>query len=154
MCEKKRGKSQSAKVSCAFCFFCVFFGNGFVFLLFSRLFLAPPFLFFLFSLPSSLSLKNPFFPPTTTVHTHTGHEGLRKAMNDKTLALLPLFSQPHHHFTRPLPSTTLTTPLVLSGHAHCVPSLPTVSLTTTCKHLWSCNTNTPLLLLTQSQHPH
>ena len=41
-------------------------------------------------------------------------------MNDKTLALLPLFSSPHHHFTRPsLPSTTLTTPLVLSGHTHC-----------------------------------
>ena len=32
--EKKKGESQSAKVSCAFLFFVCFFGNEFVFLLF------------------------------------------------------------------------------------------------------------------------
>ena len=70
-------------------------------------------------------------------------------MNDKTLALLPLFSQPHHTIIShaSLPSTTtLTTPLVLSGLTHYVQPLSVVSSSMGHKHLWSCNSHTPLLL--------
>ena len=92
--EKKRGKSQSAKVSCAFCFLCVFFGNGFVFFLFSHFFLLLLFLLFLFSLPSLSFLQTP-----SSFHNnnspHTGHEDVRNAVNDKTLPFLPPFSANH-----------------------------------------------------------
>ena len=66
---------------------------------------------FWFSTLSSLSLnhfppKPPFLPSTQQQEfTHTPHEYARNAVNDNTLALF-LFTTPHHHFTRPLPSIT------------------------------------------------
>ena len=62
-------------------------------------------------------------------------------MNDKTLALLPLFSQPHHTIIShaPLPSTTT---LVLSGLSQSVQQQAMVSPSMVCKHLRSCNSAT------------
>ena len=79
---------------------------------------------FWFSTLSSLSLNHfppnhPSFPPLINNNSpHTPHEHARNAVNDNTLALL-LFTTPHHHFTRPFPSITLTTPLVLTAHSRC-----------------------------------
>ena len=121
-----------------------------MFLLFFPLFLAPPF----FCSSSSLCLlhissKLHLQPPQQS--TYTEYEDTRKAVNDKDTDTLALFSQPHHHFTRPLPSTT-------THHAtgpqcsltHCVQQMPISSLTMTCKHFWSCNTNTTAPILTVS----
>ena len=88
---KKRGESQSVKVSCGF---------------FRELQLD---LCFWFSTLSSLSLNHcppnhPSFPPLNNNSPHTPHEDAGNAVNDNTLALF-LFTTPHHHFTRPsLPS--------------------------------------------------
>ena len=72
-------------------------------------------LFLLF--PSTTFLQNnPSFPPLNNNTPYTPHEHVGNAVNDNALALF-LFTTPSFH--TPLPSITLTTPLVLTAHSLC-----------------------------------
>ena len=148
-CEKKRGEKSISQSELFLLFFVLFFGNGFVFLPFSPLFLAHPFLLFLFSLPFPLSSKFHPQPPHNT--PHAGHEDVRKAVNDKHWHSCPF--SPNH--TTPSFHTLPSLPPHSPRHwpsmvFRTVQPLPMVSPTRTCNHLWFWNSHTSSFLTTHS----
>ena len=102
-----------------------------------------------------LSSKLPYLLTTATTITTLHTLDMRKAVNDKTLALLPLFSQPHHHFTcTPLPPFHHTHHATgpLWSHSLCAATPHGVTDDDT-QTLLSYKSHTPLLLLF-STHSH
>ena len=97
--------------------FCARVGNGFVFVL-SPLFLSL-LLLFLLLFAFSILLKSLAFPTPHNCPRSFDMNMLRmlRMITDWHSCL---FSQPHHHFTRHLPSITLTTPLVHCDLSHIV----------------------------------